>query len=225
MSKKITDEKYQSTSKNKPFYKRVWLWIVVLLVVVVGATAANSKSDESGEKSTNHSSKSTGKKTISESEFNALKVGAMESNGTGGESYNDIVSKFGKPNSTSKSTVQGMAVEMDTWTNLGGDYTSVSLSFGGSDDAKMLTSKSYTNAKNILSSKKISQSDYDSINTDGNTKIEDIISKFGKPATYTVMSVMGIETKTAVWSNVDSSVGKEMSLTISGGNTIIQKAN
>ena len=112
---------------------------------------------------------------------------------------------------------------MDTWANLGGDYQSMELSFGGDGDDRALSSKSITSAKSILSGTKISQSEYDAITTDGSMKLSDLVNKFGQPSVMSVYSIMNTETKTIVWSNVNSDLGTGISLTVSGDNTVIGK--
>ncbi len=228
MVKKIVDENGKTYVQKKPFYKRVWFWLlaIVLVFVLIGSlggfdkkTITNKASDPQSA-----SSKAADKKTVSLDQFNNLKVGDLSNNGTGGTSYYDAEAMFGKPASTTSSSVQGQTVQMDTWNNLGGDYTTLSLSFGGDGNNRALTSKSITSAKSIISGAKISQADYDAIATDGTTKVSDLVTKFGKPAIMTVYSIMNIETKTYVWSNVNSNLGSGVSLTVSGNDTVIGKS-
>ncbi|CAH0418953.1 DUF3862 domain-containing protein [Periweissella ghanensis] len=223
MSKKIVDENGNTYVQKKPFYKRVWFWIViVVLVLIIGGSIGGGNKNKPVNKESN-SKVSSNKKIITSEQFNNLKVGDMSNNGNGGTSYKDVESIFGKPNSTTSSSIQGQTVEMDTWSNLGGDYTTMSLSFGGEGDKRSLSSKSLTSAKSIISGAKISQADYDAITTNGTMNVSDLVKKFGQPAVKTVYSILNTETKTLVWSNVNSNLGSGVSLTVSGGNTVIGK--
>lgn len=232
MSKRIVGEDGKTYVQKKPFYKRVW-FILLALIVVFAIFASLGSSDETTDSSSDQKSSTQSKttsstakvekKVVSQATFDKLKVGDLASNGAGGTSYADVVALLGKPTTTSQSSVQGQDVEMDAWNNLGGDFTAISLSFGGKGDQRALSSKSITYAKNVLSSKEISQADFDAITTDGTMPLSDVIAKLGKPAQITVTSIMGVETKTDVWTNINSSFGSGMTLTVSGGDTIIGK--
>lgn len=229
MAKKIVDENGNVYVQKKPFYKRVWFWLVaiVVLLVLVGSSGSSDKQNAGNKTSDNSksqttSNKSDNKNTISLEQFDKLKVGEMSNNGSGGTSYKEVEAMFGKPSSTTSSSVQGQSVQMDTW-NLGGDYTTMSLSFGGDGDNRALSSKSLTSAKSLISGTKISQADYDAIPTDGTMNGSDLIKKFGQPSVITVYSILNTETKTLIWSNVNSNLGSGISLTLSGNNTVIGK--
>lgn len=228
MVKKIVDENGNTYVQKKPFYKRVWFWLLAIVVVfvLIGSLGGSGKKMTTNKSSDSQSasSKAADNKTVSLDQFNNLKVGDLSNNGKGGTSYNDAEAMFGNPTSTTSSSVQGQTVQMATWNNLGGDYTTLSLSFGGDGDNRALSSKSITSAKSILSGAKISQNDYDAIATDGTTKVSDLVTKFGQPAIMTVYSLMNIETKTYVWSNVNSNLGSGVSLTVSGNDTVIGKS-
>lgn len=228
MAKKITDENGNTYVQKKPFYKRVWFWLlaIVVIFVLIGSLGGSTKKTTNSKNSNSHttSSKQADKKNVSLNQFNNLKVGDLSNNGNGGTSYKDVETMFGKPSATTSSSIQGQTVQMDTWNNLGGDYTTLSLSFGGDGDNRSLSSKSITSAKNIISGTKISQSDYDAITTEGTMKVSDLVTKFGRPAIMTVYSIMNTETKTYIWSNVNSKLGSSVSLTVSGSDTIIGKS-
>lgn len=226
MSKRIVGEDGKTYVQKKPFYKRVWFWILAIIIVILVGSSIGGQNKTSGAKktSTAQSKKASKNKiNVSQQTFDDLKVGDLASNGKGGTSYSDVIGKLGKPTTTSQSSVQGQTVEMSAWNNIGGAFTTISLSFGGEGDSRALSSKSITRAKDVLSSKKISQTDYDSITTDGTMKLDELINKFGNPSMTTVTSIMNTETKTIIWTNVNSSLGSSMSLTVSGGNTIIGK--
>lgn len=51
MAKKITDENGNTYVQKKPFYKRVWFWILAIIVIaVIGSSIGGNKSDDSAKK-------------------------------------------------------------------------------------------------------------------------------------------------------------------------------
>ncbi|WP_436651807.1 DUF4352 domain-containing protein [Latilactobacillus sakei] len=59
MAKKIKDENGNTYVQKKPAYKRVWFWILVVLVMIIAGSALGGNKDNGGKKvsSTNTSSK------------------------------------------------------------------------------------------------------------------------------------------------------------------------
>ncbi|KMK52756.1 hypothetical protein FEFB_15040 [Fructobacillus sp. EFB-N1] len=139
MSKKITDENGNTYVQKKPFYKKAWFWIVVVLVVVIGGAGAggSSSKNDSGSSSSKTSKKSTQKWT--QADFDSLQKGDMMNKAQGGESLSSIESKYGKPSSTSNSSVNGMDTQIAIWSNTNGSLGSnVTLSFMKQDDGSWL---------------------------------------------------------------------------------------
>lgn len=66
MAKKITDENGNTYVQKKPFYKRVWFWILAIIVIaVIGSSMGGNKSDDSAKKVESTSSKSADKASSS----------------------------------------------------------------------------------------------------------------------------------------------------------------
>lgn len=66
MAKKIVDENGNTYVQKKPFYKRVWFWVLVVLVIaVVGGSSNSGKSDDSAKKVESTSGKSADKASSS----------------------------------------------------------------------------------------------------------------------------------------------------------------
>lgn len=59
MAKKIKDENGNTYVQKKPFYKRVWFWILVVIVVAVGASMGGKKDDGSKDSSLKASTSQT----------------------------------------------------------------------------------------------------------------------------------------------------------------------
>ncbi|WP_275781892.1 Ltp family lipoprotein [Latilactobacillus curvatus] len=59
MAKKIKDESGNTYVQKKPFYKRVWFWILVVIVVAVGASMGGKKDDGSKDSSSKASTSQT----------------------------------------------------------------------------------------------------------------------------------------------------------------------
>ncbi|CAK1254395.1 hypothetical protein R55227_BLOPHJLP_01611 [Fructobacillus tropaeoli] len=139
MSNKITDENGNTYVQKKPFYKKAWFWIVVLVVVIGGAGTGSLKNDST---SSSSSSSKTSKKATqkwSQSDFDSLQKGDMMKQAQGGENLSSIESKYGKPSSTSNSSVDGMDTQVSIWSNTNGSIGSnVTLSFIKQDDGSWL---------------------------------------------------------------------------------------
>lgn len=64
MSKKITDENGNTYVQKKPFYKKVWFWVLVVIIAGVAAGANGSgKTDNSSNKNESKTEKSASKKS------------------------------------------------------------------------------------------------------------------------------------------------------------------
>ena len=77
MAKQIKGEDGKVYVEKKPFYKRVWFWILVVLVIFVGSAMVNGGSDNSSSSSSSSSAKSSS--SSSSSHVSATKVAALKS--------------------------------------------------------------------------------------------------------------------------------------------------
>jgi hypothetical protein len=158
MSKKITDENGNTYVQKKPFYKRVWF--IALAVIVVLAIASSAATNGNTQKSTSSSSSSsqqkaetssssseaTGSSTSSannkkwsQADYDSLQQGDIMNNGAGGANMDDIIKTYGKPSSSTDSSVNNMSTRTGIWTNTNGGFTAnVTLSFMKQPDGTYL---------------------------------------------------------------------------------------
>lgn len=205
MAKKIKDENGNTYVQKKPFYKRVWFWILVVLVVIIGASAMDGKKG-TGAKSAPASSKSssTASNGITKSQWDKIKLSESD-----GDSVNSVKKDFGKPNSTSTSTVENVKADMYTWNRVANASLGGTVVVGFSDGHAI--SKSIANLK-VSRSKKITLNDFNTIQN-GQTKSQ-IESKFGKPNGYDISTIAGQTTE--IWtytSGIKGSAGANFNVT------------
>ena len=84
MSKQIKGEDGKVYVEKKPFYKRVWFWILVVLVIFIGSAAVSGGNDSSSSSSSSSSAKSS---SSSSSHVSATKVAALKS----AQTYSDTM--------------------------------------------------------------------------------------------------------------------------------------
>jgi hypothetical protein len=85
MAKQIKGEDGKVYVEKKPFYKRVWFWILVVLVIFIGSAMVNGGSDNSSSNSSSSSAKSSS--SSSSSHVSATKVAALKS----AQTYSDTM--------------------------------------------------------------------------------------------------------------------------------------
>ena len=76
MAKQIKGEDGKVYVEMKPVYKRVWFWILVVLVIFIGSAAVSGGSNSSSSSSSSSSAKSS---SSSSSHVSATKVAALKS--------------------------------------------------------------------------------------------------------------------------------------------------
>ena len=84
MAKQIKGEDGKVYVEKKPFYKRVWFWILVVLVIFIGSAAVSGRNDSSSSSSSSSSAKSS---SSSSSHVSATKVAALKS----AQTYSDTM--------------------------------------------------------------------------------------------------------------------------------------
>ena len=84
MAKQIKGEDGKVYVEKKPFYKRVWFWILVVLVIFIGSAAVSGGSNSSSSSSSSPSAKSS---SSSSSHVSATKVAALKS----AQTYSDTM--------------------------------------------------------------------------------------------------------------------------------------
>lgn len=154
MGKKIVGDDGKTYVQKKRFYKRVWFWIlaIVVLMIIGGSLGGDNKNASSSDSSSNSttaksssstssqsSSSSTSAQEWTQSDYDSLAKGDIMNNGAGGANMNDVISKYGKPSTSTDSSVNDMNTRTSTWTNTNGGFTSnVILSFMKQDDGSYL---------------------------------------------------------------------------------------
>ncbi|MDX2310934.1 Ltp family lipoprotein [Limosilactobacillus mucosae] len=84
MAKQIKGEDGKVYVEKKPVYKRVWFWILVVLVIFIGSAAVSGGNDSSSSSSSSSSAKSS---SSSSSHVSATKVAALKS----AQTYSDTM--------------------------------------------------------------------------------------------------------------------------------------
>ncbi len=84
MAKQIKGEDGKVYVEKKPVYKRVWFWILVVLVIFIGSAAVSGGSNSSSSSSSSSSAKSS---SSSSSHVSATKVAALKS----AQTYSDTM--------------------------------------------------------------------------------------------------------------------------------------
>lgn len=193
MTKKIKKENENVYVAKKPFYKRVWFWVLAILAIIVigGAIGGGSDPDTT---STSENSSSSNNKAITQNNafrkvFDNITVGDLMNHGDGGTTLNDVEKALGKPSATSTTTIQGIETKNYIWSKSG---VSLTVVFNG-DQA---VSKHITGFKFSRASK-FTLDAYNSL-VDG-AAYEDVVSKYGEPDGLSEMIIGGNKNVTATW--------------------------
>lgn len=218
MAKKVVGEDGKTYKVKKPFYKRVWFWILAVIVVAAiggaiggGNSDTSASSDKASSSKTSKAKSSSSKKDdgkISREQFDNIKLGDLMQNADGGVTLDELTKSFGKPDSTSTSTTNGVTVDMVTWTNVeGGLGANIIVGFNN----KSAYSKNITGFK-FDRDKKITLADFEAV-ANGNA-YSDIIKKFGEPDGLNESLIGGTKTVIASYmSGVKGSLGANFNIT------------
>lgn len=193
--KKIKEENGNVYVVKKPFYKRVWFWVLAILAtIVIAGTIGGGSDPDTSSAPESESSSSSNNKVITQNNafrkaFDNITVGDLMSHGEGGTTLNDVEKALGKPSTTSTTTIQGIETKNYIWSKNG---TAITVQF--SDDN--VVSKGITGFKFSRASK-FTLDAYNSL-VDGST-YEDVVSKYGEPDGLHEMIIGGNKTVTATW--------------------------
>lgn len=202
MAKKIKDENGNVYVKKKPFYKRVWFWILVVIIVLIGFGSVGSKGGNNSNSSSAGSSSSNSSSKINKTNFDKIQI--SESDGTSKEEVEKMFGK--KPSTSSSQTIQGLQADECVWTGTALDST-VTVGFSNGH----AISKGITG---LPGSKKITSSQYEAIQN-GMSK-DEVIQKLGKPSGRTYSSIAGQSAEMLMY-NGKGSLGSNMTITITNG--------
>lgn len=212
MAKKIKDEKGNTYVQKKPFYKRVWFWILVIIVIAgVGSQLggdSSTKDSASSQDSSSSSSSSQKVEGVTKAAFD--KVTLSDSTGT---SSADVASLFGgKANSTSENTIQDVQTKVYTWDKVanGGFGSNVTVSF----ENEHAVAKAITGLK-VDRSKKITLAQVEAIQN--GTSKDDIQKEFGDPNGYDLTNIAGYTSEDwSYTSGVNGDAGANVIISFSG---------
>lgn len=195
MTKKIKKENENVYVAKKPFYKKVWFWVLAILAIIVigGAVGGGSDPDTSSAPENNSSSNSSNK-TITQNAafrkvFDNIAVGDLMNHGDGGTTLDTVEKALGKPSATSATAIQGIETKNYIWSK---DGVSVTVVFNGDQAvSKHITGFKFSRAP------KFTLDAYNSLE-DGSS-YEDIVSKYGEPDGLSEMIIGGNKNVTATW--------------------------
>lgn len=195
MTKKIKKENGNVVAK-KPFYKRVWFWVLAILAIIVigGAVGGGFGSDTTSvsESKSNSSNKITSQNTQNNAYrkvFDNIAVGDLMSHGDGGTTLDTVEKALGKPSSTSTTTIQGIETKNYIWSKGG---VSITVVFNGDQAvSKHITGFKFSRAPKF---------DLDAYNSlEDGSSYEDVVSKYGEPNDLSEMIIGGNKNVTATW--------------------------
>lgn len=217
--KKITgdDGKTYTVKVKKPIYKRIWFWLLVIIIAGTAFSSIGGSGDKDTSKTqTAKSSQSTkasassqkddGK--ITRADFDQIKLGDLMNQAANGDTLPALTQKFGKPDSTTTDTTNNVKTDIVTWTNVQGGFgANVIVSFTG-DHA---FSKNITGFK-LNRKNKITLADFNAL-ANGNA-YADVIKKFGEPDGLNESLIAGEKTVIASYlTGVKGQLGANFTLT------------
>ncbi|WP_390404477.1 DUF3862 domain-containing protein [Lacticaseibacillus jixiensis] len=184
--------------------------LAAALSLAACGSSSSSSSKSSDAKSSQSSKAASSSKAdtakVTKADYDAIKLGDMTKSGQGGDTFDALTTKFGKPASSTTSETNGIKTEMDTWDNVDGKAGAhLVMTFVD----KNAVGKNITNLAVALK-KNVSLADYNGIAT--GTKFADVNAKFGDPASLNESLMAGQKTVIAIYTNGDMS---SMTLTFS----------
>lgn len=198
--------------------------IAIILIVVVSTHFQNSST-------TTQSNISSDKWT--KKAFDNLKIGDFNQAGKNGATYEQVVSKYGRPNKKNKTKSGNHTLTVVSWNNVAGDYTGVTLTFMSQEKSTAtarLTSKTLLDSKTINLAKKWTMTAYNAVNLEDSKSEEhdgdalaDLTKKYGKPAALTIAKIDGKTQTNAVWHNTNGGANGSVSVDFSEHNTAVDK--
>lgn len=180
---------------KKPFYKKVWFWVLAILAIIVigGAVGGGSDPDTSAASENNSSSSSNNKISAQNAAlrkaFDNITVGDLMNHGDGGTTLDTVEKALGKPSATSATTVQGIETKNYIWSKGG---ASITVAFNGDQAvSKHITGFKFSRAPKF---------DLDTYNSlEDGSLYDDVVSKYGEPDGLSEMIIGGNKNVTATW--------------------------
>ena len=205
-------------STKKHFYKRWWFWTIIFVLLLAGGGLGGMKMTSTGpfsQKTTKVAKKkSTPKKTVKKKPGLSLnQYNGIYLSETDGLSSATLTKLFGKPSSTSNSTVQSLQTDVDTWTKIADGQLGANLTVNFANNHAI--SKSISGIK-ITRSKKLGLTEYNQIQN--NDSEDQITSELGKPNNYSETNVAGTVQKDFTYtSGINGETGANFIVNITNG--------
>ena len=240
-SKHATEQ--STTGKvKKPLYKKVWFWVVVVIIVGAIGSGMSGGDKKEDKKSANSTAKTEQKTTTSTSKatktseskkeektdttlqtnFDAIKIGDILAGGDGGSSLDEVKAIFGEPGSQTESAIEGITSKVLTWTGVKGGTMLATIVVSFSND-KAVT-KAVTGLKTAKHDK-VTLEQFNAVVTDGSFTEDTAKSQFGDPDSISTSIINSAEQKLVGWSsNVKGDLGANFNITFDGG-TATAKSN
>ena len=220
---------------RKPFYKKIWFWIITILalfVLIDGAYGAgkssndsdNTKTEQKSENKTTEESDDTNDEEIYTGErgdqismdnlailqaYYKVKLGDLMKSGQGGTSYKKVKKIFNSsPSETSSSETSGVNTELAIWRY---DDVTITITFVNNHAVGSAeTGLRWKRAKPTFT-KKIYN------NLSGNLNSDKVYKKFGIPDEVTQILIFGsYKTKFTWFTGLKGSLGANVSLDFTG---------
>ena len=224
------DGKTYVAKVKKPFYKRVWFWILAIIIIGGIGSALGGGSDDSSTtevatktsksttgieaKSTTTSSTETKTSTLKEN-YDKVIIGDILANGDGGSTLEEVKAIFGEPNSTSETNIEGQTAKMLTWSGLKGGSILSSVVISFSNDKAV--SKAVTGLK-VPKHDKATLEQFNAVTTDGTYTEEQAKQTFGEPDSISETLVNGQNQVLLSWTKyVSGDIGANFNITFDGG--------
>lgn len=220
---------------KRPFYKRWWFWIVVVIILAIGFNVVNGTNDHADStKSTENASstntsktakkdvekaKKTLKKTFSDNNSNEDKNLISEKQfkditiGENGSSMAELKREFGNPDSDSTTTISNVEADQLVWNGVAKAQLASAITVSFSDGHAI--SKGITGLK-VNHKKELDTDKFESI-TDGMSEKE-VIKQLGEPDGYSESNISGKVSKVLTYSsNIKGDMGANFNITLTNG--------
>lgn len=213
------EARHSKKSTKKYFYKRWWFWTIIFVLLLAGGGLGGMKMTSTGifsQKTTKVAKKKQAapKKTVKKktgltvNQYNGIYLSE-----TDGLSAATLTKLFGKPSSTSTSTVQNLQTNVDTWTKIADGQLGANLTVNFSNDHAI--SKSISGVK-ITRSKKLGLTEYNQINN--NDSEDQVTTELGKPNNYSETNISGTTQKDLTYtSGINGETGANFIVNITNG--------
>lgn len=200
MAKKVMGADGKRYKGKKPFYKRIWFWVLAIIIIAtiggaIGGGKDDKKNDDSTAKSSQASKSSSSSKKddgkITRAQFDAIKIGDLMKGAEGGATIDQLKQEFGEPSSSSSDTTNDVKTDLLTWDNVQGGFgANIIVSFtNGKAFGKNLTGFKLSRKQKI---------DLAAFNSWQNgMKYADFTAKYGQPDYYDESLIGGSKTVTA----------------------------